>query len=257
MAGFIDFLAFEEATLLMAAVLIGYTGILAFLGMRRDNASAVKSTLKGAAIPIGSLGGIVTILALWQEIVWPFPAGMAAYNIFFVDIFLLFGATLVILAVSMATSSKLQFAGLFAFVAGGVTIAYGWSGYQLGMTKDPLETFLMYGAFGLSGILAFPATVITDHYLGHPDGTAFAFGTGVASPRRRPSIQASSRAVQPIVPVDSSGVPDSEKSFVAHFHLPAYISVTLLVFVAMMALAGIAALFYLDSTLPAHLASPP
>jgi putative membrane protein len=253
---FIDFLAFQEATLLMAAVLIGYTGILAFLGMRRDDTAAVKSVLKGAAIPIGSLGAIVTILALWQEIVWPFPSFMAAYDIFFTDVFLLFGATLLILAVSMATSSKLQFAGLFAFVAGGVTIAYGWSGYQLGLTKDPLETFLMYGAFGLSGILAFPATVITDHYLAHPNGTAFAVGVGVASPRRR-SIQASSRAVQPIVPVDSSGVPDTEKSFTSHFHLPAYISVTLLVFVAMMALAGVAALFYLDSTLPAHLASPP
>ncbi|MGD0249398.1 MAG: DUF981 family protein [Thermoplasmata archaeon] len=251
---FVDFLAFEEVTLLIAAVLIGYTGVAVFLAMRKDDASGVRSGLKGAAIPVGSVGVVVTSLALWSEVAWPLPG---SYNILFTDIFLLFGVTLVVLAVSMATSSKLQFAGLFGLVAGGVTIAYGWSGYQLGMTKDPLETFLLYGAFGLSGILAFPATLITDHYLAHPNGTAFAFGTGVASPRRRPSIQASSRAVQPITRADASGVPDTEKSIRSVFHLPIYINVTLLVFVAVMALAGIAALFYLDSTLPAHLASAP
>jgi putative membrane protein len=250
---FVDFLAFQQVTLLIAAVLVGYTGISVMLAMRRDNAAGVKGALKSAAIPLGSLGAIATSLAVWAEVAWPLPG---SYNILFTDVYLLFGVTLVILAVSMATASKLQFAGLFAFVAGGVTIAYGWSGYQLGMTKDPLETFLLFGAYGLSGILAFPATFITDHYLAHPDGTAFALSAGVASPRRR-SIQSASRAVQPIVPSDTSGTPDPANSIRPIFRVPVYINATLLVFVAMMALAGIAALFYLDSTLPAHLASAP
>ena len=94
----------------------------------------------------------------------------------------------------------------------GVTIAYGYQGWVLGMTKDPLETFLLYGAFGLAGILAFPATLVADHYLAHPDGTAFAFGTPSAIARRHPSIQASSRAAQPIVPVGPSGTPDEDLS---------------------------------------------
>ena len=253
---FIDFLAFQEVLLLVTAVVVGYVGVAAFLAMRRNDLAGVKGALKGAAIPLGAIGAVATVLSVWGEIVWPFPGPyLTSYNILFIDVYLLFGVALVILAVSLATSSKLQYAGIFALVAGGVTIAYGWNGYVLGMTKEPLDMFLLYGAFGLSGILAFPATLVTDRYLAHPDGTAFAFGTAVA--RRHPSIQASARAAQPIVPVGPSGAPDEELAVRPPFRLPAYISVTLLVFVAMMALAGIAALYFLNTTLPAHLASAP
>jgi putative membrane protein len=252
---FIDFLAFQEATLLIAAVLVGYVGVIAFFAMRRNDAKGVKSALQAGAVPIGSVGLIATALAVWAEEAWPLPG---SYNILFTDIYLLFGITLVVLAVSMAMSLKLQYTGLLALVAGGTAICYGWNGYIFHMTKDPLQTFLLYGAFGLAGILAFPATVITDHYLAHPDGTAFAFGTGAASARRRPSIQASSRAVQPIVPTTNSGSAEPEVVSVASkFRLPAYINVTLIVFVISIALAGIAALFYLDSTVPAHIHSAP
>jgi putative membrane protein len=251
---FVDFLAFQEVTLLMAAVLVGYVSVLGYVAMRRNDASALKGTLKSGAVPIGSLGVIATTLAIWGEIAWPLPG---SYNILFTDVYLLFGLTLVVLAVSMATTQKLQYVGLFAFVAGGVTIAYGWSGYHLGMTKEPLETFLLYGAFGLTAILAFPATLAVDHFLAHPDGTAFATRAPTAVARRRPSLQGAVRAAQPIVPETTSGTPDPELTLRERFHVPVYVSATLLVFVAVVALAAIAALFYLDSTLPAHLAAAP
>ncbi len=249
---FIDFLALQEALLLVAAVLVGYVGIVTFLSIRRSDTASAKGVLKAGAIPLGSVGFIATALALWAETTWPLPG---AYNIFFTDIYLLFGATLLILAVSMAASLKLQFAGLFAFIAGGMTIAYGWSGYHLGLTKDPLETFLLYGAFGLTGILAFPATLVVDHYTTAPSSTTAPAAAGVAAPRRRPSLLGATRAVQPIVPADS--VSASEESGASPFRLPVYINATVIAFVVMVALAGIAALLYLDSTLPAHLASPP
>ncbi len=251
---FIDFLAFQEVTLLIAAVMIGYVGVVAFFALRRNDATGLKGVLRGGAIPLGSVGAIATTLALWGEVAWPLPG---SYNILFTDIYLLFGVTLVILAVSMATSSRLQFAGLFALVAGGVTIAYGWSGYHLAMTKEPLETFLMYGAFGLSGILSFPATLVVDHYLTHPNGTAFASSAGIASARRRPSLLGATRAAQPIVGGSSGGSSEATSDARSTFRVPIYINATLIVFVAFVALAGIAALLYLDSTLPAHLASAP
>lgn len=255
---FIDILAFEEVLLLAAAVVVGYVGVAAFWAMRHDNATGVRSALKGAAIPVGAVGGVATVLALWGEMVWPYPAPyLSSYNILFNDVYLLFGITLVVLAVALATTSKLQYAGLFALVAGGATIAYGWNGYVLGMTKDPFETLLLFGAFGLAGILSFPATVITDYYLAHPNGTAFAFSLGTAAARRRPTIQASTRAAQPIVPMGRSETPDEDTGIHLPFHLPVYISVTLIVFVIAMALAGVAALYFLNSTLPAHLASAP
>jgi len=251
---FVDQLAFWEATLLIGAVLLGYVGFTAFWAMRHNDAEGLKSVFRGAAAPVGGVGAVATMLGVWSEAAWPLPG---SYNILFTDIYLLFGLTLVMLAISMAASLKLQYAGLLGLVAGGVTIAYGWQGYQLGMTKEPLQMFLLYGAFGLAGILSFPATVVADYYLAHPDGTAFALRSGVAVARRRPSIQAATRGVQPVVPTDASGTPDPAMSVRTTFHLPIYISATLLVFVVSIALAGVAALFYLDSTLPAHLASAP
>ncbi len=252
---FVDFLAFQEVLLLIAAVMVGYVGVAGLLAMRRNDAAALKGTLKSGAIPIGSVGAIATTLAIWGEVAWPLPG---SYNILFTDVYLLFGLTLVILAVSLATSSRLQFAGIFALVAGGITIAYGWSGYHLGMTKEPLETFLLYGAYGLAGVLAFPATLVADHYLLHPTSSSFATSSAAAVARRRPSLLGATRAVQPIVPATggSSGS-ETGSSVPFNFRVPVYMNATLLVFVAMVALAGIAALFYLDSTLPAHLASAP
>jgi len=251
---FVDFLAFQQALLLVAAVMVGYVGVSAYLAMRRDDAAGVQHTLRSAAIPLGSVGAVATVLSVWAEEAWPLPG---SYNILFTDVYLLFGLTLVVLAVSLATSAKLQYAGIFALVAGGITIAYGWNGYILHMTKEPFETFLLYGAFGLAGILAFPATLVTDYYLAHPNGTPSAFSTAAASARRRPSIQASTRAAQPIVPVGPSGTPDPELSVRLPFRVPIYVSTTVIIFVAAIALAGIAAMFYLDTTLPAHLASAP
>ena len=254
---FIDILALEEATLLIAAVLIGYVGVAAFLSMRRNDASGVKGALHGAAAPIGALGAVVTMLGIWGQIAWPLPG---SYNILFTDVYLLFGVTLVILAVSLAASLKLQYAGLFALTSGGIAISYGWAGYHQGMTQDPLETFLLYGAFGLAGILAFPATYIVDHYLAHPDGTAFPASSTVRAPvSSRLSLRVATRGVQPIIPKGTSdpSTPEPTSSIRTRFHIPIYVDALLLVFVVSIALAGIAALLYLDSTLPAHLASAP
>jgi len=255
---FIDILAFEEVTLLMAAVLVGYVGVLGWWAMRRNDPTGVKNVMKGAAIPVGAVGVIATTFGIWGEMTWPYPAPyLSSYNILFNDTYLLFGLTLLGLAISMGLSFKLQYAGLFALVAGGTAIAYGYQGWVLGMTKEPFETFLLFSAFGLAGILAFPATVVTDRYLAYPTSTASEAPTAVATPARRPSIQGASRAVQPIVPVGSTESPVEAETYTPKFRLPIYISVTMWIFVVAMSLAAIAALYFLNSTLPAHLAAAP
>jgi putative membrane protein len=253
---FIDILALEEVLILMAAVLVGYVGALGAYAMYRNDAAGLQGALKGAAAPLFGIGSIATVFGVWGEMVWPYPAPyLTSYNILFNDIFLLFGLTMLALAASLALSLKLQYAGLFALVAGGVTIAYGWSGYQLGMTKDPFETFLLYGAFGLAGLLAFPATLGVDHYLAHPESATF-HSSSVAVARRRPSFAGATRAVQP-VPGASSPDEGTVAKVPLSFRVPVYINATLIVFLVAVALAGIAALFYLDSTVPAHLAKAP
>jgi len=253
--GLIDNLAVQEVFLVLAAVMLAYIGFTAWWAMRRDDAAGVRSVLKGGAIPVGVVGVIATAFGLWGELTWQYGfTFLVQYNILFDDVFLLFGLTLVVLAVSMGLSLRLQFAGLFALVAGGITISYAWNGYVLGLTKEPLDTFLLFSAFGLAGLLAFPATVMTDHYLAHPDGTAFALST---VSRRSVSIQSSSRAAQPIVPVATDGHPDESRAVHLPFRLPVWVTVSMLVFVVSLALAAFAALYYLDTTMPAHMATPP
>jgi putative membrane protein len=248
---FVDFLLFQQVLLLMAAVLVSYVAVISWLQMRRNDAAGLSQTLKSAAVPLGALGGVATILSLWAEVAWPLPG---SYNILFTDIYMLFGLTLVVLAVSMAASLKLQYAGLFALVAGGAALSYGWIGWHLGMTKEPFETFLLYAGFGAAAIFSAPATFLVDYYMAHPDGSAFASSNSLSAARRHPSIQAATRAAQPISPVGEAASSDTP---VLPFRLPIYASVTVLIFVAFMVLAGVAALLYIDTTLPAHLASAP
>jgi len=207
------------------------------------------------------VGLIATTLSVWAETTWPFPSipgtRMASYNIFFTDVYLLFGMTLVILAVTMAFRLKLAYAGLFAFVAGVITMGYGWNGYILGLTKEPLETFLMYLAFGGVGIFAFPATLMTDHFLAHPDGTAFAFSSSYSVAQSRPSFQGASRAVQPVVPGLAPENTEAPPTVRARFHLPAYVTAYSWVFLGIVGLAAYAAFAYLLATIPGHLISAP
>jgi putative membrane protein len=259
---FIDFLALQEALLLIATAIVGFVGLSAHWAMRQNDAAGVKSALKSGAVPIGGIGAVATTLAVWAETTWPFPAipgtDLASYNILFTDVYLLFGLTLVILAVTMAFHLKLAYAGLFAFVAGAVTMGYGWNGYILHMTKEPLQTLLLYLAFGGVGIFSFPATLMTDHFLAHPDGTAFAFGTTAPVARSRPSFQGASRAAQPVVPGLAPETSEPvEPSYRSKFHLPAYVTAYTGVFLVIVGLAGYAAFAYLLATLPGHLISAP
>jgi putative membrane protein len=250
---FVDFLAFVEVTLLIGAALVGYVGVLTYVAMRRNDPTGVKSALRGAAVPVGSVGAIALVLGLWGEIAWPLPG---SYNILFFDAYVLFGATFLVVAISMGLSLKLQYGGFLSLLSGGVIIAYGWQGYVAGMTKDPFDTLLLYAAFGAAAIIAFPATVLTDYYLGHADGTSVPFGTSVSLARRAPSFRASARAAQPVVPA-SGGSSDDTAEFKPKFRLPYYVPITVIMFVVMMGLAAIAALFYLNLTIPAHLAYAP
>jgi len=254
---FIDILALEECLILMAAVFVGYTGALATVAMVRRDPAGLRATLKGASAPFLGIGAIATLFGVWGEVVWPYPAPyLTAYNILFNDVFLLFGMTMVALGVSLALGLRLQYAGLFALVAGGVTMAYGWNGYVLGMTKEPLYTLLLFGAYGLAGLLAFPTAFMTDLYLENPDGSAFTLAA--AAPHRRSvSIQASARAVQPVAPgvMETSPAPTFTDPIVAR--VPLWVTGSMIAFVVSAGLAAFAALYFLDSTMPAHLASPP
>jgi putative membrane protein len=247
---FIDVLALWQATLLLAAILLAYVGVVAYAAIRRNDIVGLRSAIRGASIPLGGLGAIVVSMGLWTEMMWPLPG---SYNILFGDMYLLFGLVLVAFAASAYLSLKMQYAGLFAAATGGITILYGISGYHLGMTKNPLETLSLFGAFGLAGILAFPATLVYDQYLHH--GSDQPVFRSLPSFGRRRAL--GTRAAQPIVANRAGEVPTAPVEDSEGYVVPRYITILALAFPIFMVLAGIAAMLYLGTTVPAHLQSPP
>ena len=103
---------------------------------------------------------------------------------------------------------------------------------------------LLYLGFGMAGVRALPATLVVDRYLHHSEhAPAFwelpAFGRSLGT-----------RAVQPVGPVDHANAGGG-------YAVPRYVTLLVLAFPIIMALAGIAAMFFLGSTIPSHLKSPP
>ena len=174
---FVDDLGFVVVLILAGASVLAWTSIRGFLAMYRNNPTQLRSILKSSAVPAGIIGVIAAAMGLDIEAFWPFPAsiGLGSYNIFFGDALMLFAMVMIVYAIVAWFKLKLEYAGLFAFIAGITTAWYGYWGYTtlvkpgvLGLTKDPLETFLMYGAFAAAGFFALPAAMAVDWFLEHP-----------------------------------------------------------------------------------------
>ena len=243
---FIDDLGFIVAMILAAAAVLSYTAIRAFMSMLRNDPGQLRATLKASSVPAGLIGGVSLLVGLWIEFTWPFSVadGLGSYDIFFGDVVTLFGMVMVVYAIVTFFGLKLEYAGLFGFVAGVMTGWYGYWGYttlvkpgELGLTKDPLETFLMYGAFGMAGVMSLPAALVVDWYLDHP-GPRFA------------KITLSFRPASERGDADTTVAGD-------RYRLPYYVYLLTWWFPIFMILAAVAAWFYIGDILPGHLTSPP
>ncbi len=257
---FIDDLALVEVLLLLGAAILAYGGVMSWWAIRTNNPKELRYVLHGMAIPLGSVGVATTVLALWGEMTWPFlmSDGMGGYNIFFFDAMLLFGLVTTAYAIAAYLSVRMQYIGLFALVAGGVTVFYGYTGYGASFTKDPFETFLLYAGFGLAGIFAFPATIIMDYFLAAKDAlrSPWMHGRVVGAPIMR---ALGNRGVQPVVAAAAAGKEGSAAPAPTEvkFHVPYWVQTLLLLFPVFAALAAIAALWYFGITLPGHLGGGP
>jgi uncharacterized membrane protein len=251
---FMDDLALVEVLIGFVAVLLCYVGLLSWWYIRSNNAKQLKETLRASSIPIGVVGAVTLSLGLWTEMTWPYGLTfLGGYNIFFGDAMVLFGLVTVAFAAAAYMGHHLHMVGLLAAVAGVVLAFYGWTGYTAakgGFTKDPLDTFLMYGAFGLAAAFAFPATIIMDYYL-----AAVAAGRSIWQTTLTPA-RSGFRAINAVRATGSiAGVPDSTSSEGGelHYRAPLIVQTLMLVFPVLWALAAVAAFWYFDTTLPGHL----
>ena len=219
---FIDDLTLVLDLLILVTVAVFYTGFCVWFEARRRDTERAVSHLQGGAAILGLLGLGVGIIAVWGETTWPIPPSFGGYDLFFFDALFLLALVLIAFAMLVWRGLPTHFAGIVALVAGSGIIYYGARGYLVGLTLEPLETFLMYLAFGAVGILALPATLYLDWFV-----------VGPVNPKASP--------------LPSGPTPD----------YPWLWRLLLGLFLLAVVLAGVAAVIYGFTSAWAHLASPP
>lgn len=159
---FVDTLAFQLFTLAFVSGLLFYSGVIGYIAYRRYGPGRTFDHLRAQAVPLAGLGVIIAAIGLWGEIVWPLPG---SYNILFFDPYVLLGIILIGFAVSIAFHARTQYVGLLAAFTGLLSIYYGANAYNLGLTKEPFEMFLLYVAMGGTAIFTFPVTLWLDRFV--------------------------------------------------------------------------------------------
>ncbi|MEM3676104.1 MAG: DUF981 family protein [Thermoplasmataceae archaeon] len=159
MAAFVDDLALDLFLLSLAGVVSIYITAMAYLAYRHNKAVDVEEIMRPAVFPLGILGGLILLMGIAGELVWPLPG---SYNILFFDPFTIFGLVILSLAVALGLKNKIQFVGIMALFAGLIAIYYGINAYMDNMTSSPIAMLGLYIAFGLTGVLTYPTTLIYD-----------------------------------------------------------------------------------------------
>ena len=216
---FVDNLGFELGVMVLTAAVAFYTGFLVWWHRRKGDLSRAVMNLRGGAAMLGFLGLFLATLGWWGEFVWPLPG---QYNVLFYDPTLFGGLLLIGFAVVIQLKLPTQYLGVAAGVTGLGIAYYGARGYQLGLTKEPLEMFLLFLGFGITAALAFPVTLFLDRYVLEPSMSPGSSGAGGTAPP-----------------------------------YPAIWNVPIFAFLALAALAGIAAILMGFNTLWSHLQYAP
>ncbi|BBD72230.1 hypothetical protein HS1genome_0619 [Sulfodiicoccus acidiphilus] len=160
---FVDLLTSQLFALAFAGLIVLYASTKAFFvyrkGLGTKGGEQWRQELVGeiyyASVPTILVGAYLLITSLFGQFTWPLPG---SYNILFYDVLSLGG--IVIIAAGLAfyrgITLQLDYVGLAALLVGLMAIFYGYEGFKLGLTQEPLALFLLYLFYGLAGILSFP-----------------------------------------------------------------------------------------------------
>jgi len=169
--GFIDDLSVIVDLLVLVAVVIFYTGFLVwFHTLYRKDPNRAYTHLREGGFVLALLGGLIGLFAIWGEFVWPltFPSAagpFTVYNVFFFDPLILLSLLLVGFGVTVWQKLPTHFIGVMAVASGGGVIYYGYLGYQNSLTNDHLETFLLFLVWGAMAIGSYGATLFIDWFV--------------------------------------------------------------------------------------------
>jgi putative membrane protein len=225
---FLDDLTLVLDLLILVACTVFYTAFMVWFQMRRKDHLRAQTHLREGALVMGSLGGVLGIIALWGEFTWPLNVTIAggnvlgAYNLLFFDSLVLLAVLLVSFALAVNLRRPTHFVGMLGVVIGFGIMYYGYRAYTLSLTQEPFETLLLFLGFGAVAVGSYPVTLYVDWFV-----------VGPSNPGADP------------MPSDS--VPKNPRMW----------NVILGLFLLLVVLAGVAALFYGFDSAWAHLASPP
>ncbi|MGC8557102.1 MAG: DUF981 family protein [Fervidicoccus sp.] len=124
--------------------------LVAYAMLRMAMGQDIKTVLKGLYAPLLAMRVYVFFSGLYGYFIWPLPG---SYDILFYDMYAVLGVGLIAIALCIKHDTKLEYIGFLALIYGVITIFYGYSGYSLGMTKEPAGMFALYALVGLSSIV--------------------------------------------------------------------------------------------------------
>ncbi len=131
-----------------------FVGIIVYLLLMIRNKENEKTNKSFGYFLV--LSGIYFVLyGLFFSLLTPKPIG-TSYSILFYDPLTILGFLAIFSGIVIIKNLDTIFIAIFAFFAGIYAIISGVSGYQLGMTKEPLALLGLYAASGLAGILFLP-----------------------------------------------------------------------------------------------------
>jgi putative membrane protein len=214
----VDNLSVLVDLLIVLAVTVFYTGVMVWLNYHNKDLDRAEKSLREGAWIIGLIGGLIGLFAIWAELTFPLTEGTSTvYNVFFFDPLVMLSLLTVGFAVAVALRFPTHYIGVLGVVMGSAVVYYGIHGYELGLTKAPLETLLMYLAFGGLAMILYIPTLFLDWFVVGP---------------KVPSVQ----------PVASSPTPANPRMW----------AVLLGFFLAVTFLAGLAAVLYGFSIVWSH-----
>jgi uncharacterized membrane protein len=169
----VDDLTLVLDLMILFAASVFYTGFFVWLHTRRGDIDRANAHLLEGSLIMGLIGAAIGLIALWSEFEWPLTFGTnTAYNPFFFDPLLMLAVLSVAFTIAVWNKLPTHFVGMLGVVMGGGVLYYGVRADQLGLTKDPFETFLMYVAFGCASILSYGATLFVDWFVIGPKSPA-------------------------------------------------------------------------------------
>lgn len=165
----VDNLSIVVDLLIVLTVAVFYTGALVWFDYRRKDLDRAEKSLREGAWLIGLLGTITGVLAIWAEMTFPLSFGSnTVYNVFFFDPLVMLAFLAISFTALVAFRLPTHYVGFMGVIAGIGILYYGIHGYQLGLTKEPLETLLLYIAFGAVAILLYIPTLFVDWFIVGP-----------------------------------------------------------------------------------------